>query len=62
MAVYKCFVQITDVGSAVRLVEAKTEATALKFVSKSHIHITRPTSAELVALGASGVEIERAEK
>lgn len=46
---------------AVRLVEAKNEARALAHVTKQHIEISRPTSAELVALGASGVAIELAD-
>lgn len=61
MGIYKALIEINEVGTQIRLIDAKTEASALKHASKRHITITRPTSAELVALGKDGCEIEQAE-
>lgn len=62
MPTYKA--TITATGDAtemqVRLIEAKTEAAALKHVVGKHIVIAKPTSADLVALGREGIAIEEA--
>ena len=66
MPVYLVTVKIPDVGAdridalAERMVEAKNEAAALKFVVADTITIDRLSTADAVRLGAAGVEIEQA--
>lgn len=57
----KAYEADTGTATQTRLVEARNEARALAHVTKQHIEISRPSSAELVALGKDGVEIESAE-
>lgn len=65
MPVYKVVISvIAETGGAVpqtRLIEAKNESRALAHVVLGHIELSRPSSAELVALGADGCKIEQAE-
>jgi len=68
MPVYLVTVKIPEAGpdkrradaTAERMVEAKNEAAALKFVVADTITIDRLSTADAVRLGAAGVEIEQA--
>ena len=62
MATYKILVTISGATvEEVHLVEAKNEARAIAHAVAIHVRVSKPTSAELVELGAAGVVIEVAE-
>jgi hypothetical protein len=63
MAIYKAVIRVGD-HYQTRLVEAPTEATAMKHIAREHVSIEQVRTAEQIkdtaALAATGIKVETA--